>query len=81
MKKTHKCDPRSGATFIEYALLAGLVAIVVAAAAMFFGDDLKKLFGATGEQTETVTTNVKTVDLTSTLKDANNKGGGGQQNP
>ena len=37
------------------------------------------LFGATGEQTESVTTNVKSVDLTSTLKDANNKSGGGQQ--
>jgi len=77
---------KRGATFLEYALLAGLVAIVVAAAAMFFGDDLKKLFGATGEQTESVTTNVKNVDLTSTLKDANNKsgggqGGGGQKNP
>jgi len=53
---------------------------------MFFGDDLKKLFGATGEQTESVTTNVKNVDLTSTLKDAGNKGGGqqgggGQKNP
>ena len=70
---------KRGATFLEYALLAGLVAIVVAAAAMFFGDDLKKLFGATGDQTESVTTNVKSVDLTSTLKDANNKSGGGQQ--
>ena len=88
MSKQRKFGSRKGATFIEYALLAGLVAIVVAAAAMFFGDDLKKLFGATGEQTESVTTNVKNVDLTKTLKDANNKGGqqgggggGGQQNP
>ncbi len=86
MSKQRKFGSRKGATFIEYALLAGLVAIVVAAAAMFFGEDLKKLFGATGEQTETVTTNVKNVDLTKTLKDAGNKGsgqqgGGGQQNP
>ena len=54
------------------------MAIVVAAAAMFFGDDLKQLFGATGKQTESVTTNVNNVDLTSTLKDAGNKGGGQQ---
>ena len=87
MSKQRKFGSRKGATFIEYALLAGLVAIVVAAAAMFFGDDLKQLFGATGKQTESVTTNVKSVDLTKTLKDANNKdgqqggGGGGQQNP
>ena len=44
MNKQSKFRARKGATFIEYALLAGLVAIVVAAAAMFFGDDLKKLF-------------------------------------
>ena len=83
MSTQRKFGSRRGATFIEYALLAGLVAIVVAAAAMFFGDDLKQLFGATGSQTESVTTNVKSVDLTSTLKDAGNKsgqqGGGGQK--
>ena len=85
MSKQRKFGSRKGATFIEYALLAGLVAIVVAAAAMFLGDDLKQLCGATGEQTETGTTNGKNVDLTKTLKDANNKGGqqggGGQQTP
>ena len=81
MSKQRKFGSRKGATFIEYALLAGLVAIVVAAAAMFFGDDLKQLFGATGEQTETVTTGVKAVDLHSTLDKANEKGGGGKQNP
>ena len=80
MSKQRKFGSRKGATFIEYALLAGLVAIVVAAAAMFFGDDLKKLFGATGEQTETVTTGVKAVDPHSTLDKANEKdsGGGGK---
>ena len=67
---------RRGATFIEYALLAGLVAIVVAAAAMFFGEDLKKLFSTTGEQTSKVEQGVKSVDLTSTFKDA--QGGGGE---
>ena len=54
---------KKGATFIEYALLAGLVAIVVAVAAMFFGDELKSLFSATGEQTEHVTEGVKTANL------------------
>ena len=69
---------RKGATFIEYALLAGLVAIVVAAAAMFFGEDLKELFGATGEQTETVKKGVASVDLHSTLDKANQKSSGGE---
>lgn len=55
---------RKGATFIEYALLAGLVAIVVAAAAMFFGQDLKKLFGATGDQSAKVATAVSSVTFT-----------------
>ncbi len=54
---------KKGATFIEYALLAGLVAIVVAVAAMFFGDELKGLFSATGEQTEQVTQGVKSAGL------------------
>ena len=76
-----KFGSRKGATFIEYALLAGLVAIVVAAAAMFFGDDLKKLFSSEGEQAKAVTESVKTVDLTKTLKDANNGGGQQQKNP
>ena len=79
MSKQRKFGSRKGATFIEYALLAGLVAIVVAAAAMFFGDDLKKLFGATGEQAASVTTNVQSVDLTKTLKETGNKSSGQQQ--
>ena len=81
MNKQSKFRVRKGATFIEYALLAGLVAIVVAAAAMFFGDDLKKLFSSEGEQAKAVTESVKTVDLTKTLKDANNGGGQQQKNP
>ena len=86
MSKQRKFGSRKGATFIEYALLAGLVAIVVAAAAMFFGDDLQKLFKEESKQTQNVKDNVSTVDLTSTLKDAGNKGGGqqgggGQKNP
>ena len=70
-----KC--RKGATFIEYALLAGLVAIVVAAAAMLFGDKLKALFNETGNQTENVSKAVKEVNLTKGLEAA--KGGGQQQ--
>ena len=62
MNKQSKFRARKGATFIEYALLAGLVAIVVAAA-------------------KAVTESVKTVDLTKTLKDANNGGGQQQKNP
>ena len=72
MKKTKKLGSREGATFIEYALLAGLVAIVVAAAAMFFGEDLKELFGATGKQTKDVSENVSKVDLHDTFD--NNSG-------
>ena len=81
MKKTQKFGSREGATFIEYALLAGLVAIVVAAAAMFFGDDLKELFGATGKQTENVTSAVGKVVLTTGLENTGTQGGdgGGEQ--
>lgn len=56
--KAHK-----GATFIEYALLAGLVAIVVAVAAMLFGDQLKGLFTDTGSQVENVSSGVKSANL------------------
>lgn len=59
---------KKGATFIEYALLAGLVAIVVAVAAMFFGDELRDLFSATGEQTENVTKDVKGADLSAKVE-------------
>lgn len=54
---------RRGATFIEYAMLAGLVAVVVAVAAMFFGDELKSLFQSTGEKTEQVNQAVQKADL------------------
>ena len=54
---------RKGATFIEYALLAGLVAIVVATTAMLFGDKLKDLFSSPGDQIEKVSAEVKKVDL------------------
>ena len=61
---------RKGATFIEYALLAGLVAIVVAAAAMLFGDRLKNLFKETSDTTKAVTTGVKAVNLKGGLEKA-----------
>ena len=55
---------RKGATFIEYAMLAGLVAVVVAVAALFFGDEIKQLFATTGEKTEQIQKSVDKVDLT-----------------
>lgn len=54
---------RKGATFIEYALLAGLVAIVVAVAAMMFGDQIKSLFSESGKQVKTVTSGVSSAGL------------------
>ncbi len=69
---------RKGATFIEYALLAGLVAIVVAAAAMLFGDQLKELFTDTGKQAESVDKGVKSVKLTGSLEKAKEMTGGGE---
>ncbi len=54
---------KKGATFIEYALLAGLVAIVVAVAALFFGDEIKGLFSETANQTHSVTETVQKADL------------------
>lgn len=58
-----KMNARKGATFIEYALLAGLVAIVVAVAAMLFGEKLKALFTDTSTQVETVSSGVKSAGL------------------
>lgn len=54
---------RKGATFIEYAMLAGLVAVVVAVAALFFGDKLKGLFKSTGDKTAQVQSTIKDVSL------------------
>ena len=74
---TQKFRAHKGATFIEYALLAGLVAIVVAAAAMFFGQDIKNLFGETGAKTEEVATGVKNVNLTTGLNATGEAGSAG----
>lgn len=54
---------RKGATFIEYALLAALVAIVVATAAVLFGDNLKNLFSSTGDKTKQVNDQLQNVNL------------------
>ena len=63
-KETMMMKMRKGATFIEYALLAGLVAIVVASAALMFGDKIKALFSKTSTQTEQVTKSIGEVNLT-----------------
>lgn len=68
--KSNKFGSKKGATFIEYALLAGLVAILVAAAVMIFGKDLKGLFSSTGEQVQKVDTGVKAQDLSSGFSSA-----------
>lgn len=59
---------RKGATFIEYAMLAGLVAVVVAVAALFFGDKLKGLFKSTGDKTAQVQSTVNEVNLKGNIK-------------
>lgn len=53
----------SGATFVEYAMLAGLVAIVVAVAVALFGSKLKSLFTSVSEKVEDVDTAVKGSDV------------------
>lgn len=62
-KETMMMKMRKGATFIEYALLAGLVAIVVASAALLFGDKIKALFKSTSEKTGEVSTSIENVHL------------------
>ena len=54
---------RKGATFIEYAMLAGLVAVVVAIAVVFFGDNIKSLFTSAGQKTHQIDKQISTVDL------------------
>ena len=63
-KETVLTKMRKGATFIEYALLAALVAIVVATAALLFGDKLKELFSTTADKTSNVQSQVKEINLT-----------------
>ncbi len=53
----------SGATFIEYAMLAGLVAIVVAIAVAVFGKRIKQVFSNTASQTEKIESGVKNANI------------------
>ena len=54
---------RSYATFVEYAMLAGLVAVIVAVAVMVFGKNLKDLFSDTAAKVEQVDSKVTDADL------------------
>ena len=49
------------------------MAIIVAAAAMIFGEDIRNLFGSTGDQTKKVSEGVKNTDLSSGFNVNNNK--------
>ena len=53
----------SGATFIEYAMLAGLVAIVVAIAVAVFGKRIKQVFSNAASQTEKIESGVKSANI------------------
>ena len=64
---------RKGATFIEYALLAGLIAVIVALAVTFFGKNLKELFTSEAKQTETVNTGVNNVQINMDTTDPSGK--------
>ncbi len=55
---------RRNATFIEYAMLAGLVAVVVAVAVLAFGGKLKELFSDTTDRVTEVDEVVKKSSLT-----------------
>ncbi|OGV42335.1 MAG: hypothetical protein A2X48_19645 [Lentisphaerae bacterium GWF2_49_21] len=61
---------RSMATFIEYAMLAGLVAIVVAIAAALFGKNIKSIFSGAATQAGTVSDNVKKAKIDGDFSDA-----------
>ncbi len=66
MKNIRKITKRR-ATFIEYAMLVGLVAIIVAIAALVFGKELKALFTSDAQKTHDVTTETKKADLKNTV--------------
>ncbi len=72
-----KLQSKKGATFIEYALLAGLVAIVVAVAALFFGDEIKGLFAETGQKTHTVKESITGATLAPNVEAITPTSGGG----
>ncbi|QSH40970.1 Flp family type IVb pilin [Lentisphaerota bacterium ZTH] len=53
-----------GATFIEYAMLAGLIAIVVAVAVAIFGGRLRSFFNDIGGKVEDASGQVNSADIT-----------------
>ena len=59
----------SGATFIEYAMLAVLIAIVVAIAVAALGNHLKGIFSDTKEQASKVETSVKGANIDGDFSD------------
>lgn len=50
-----KCRMRKGSQFLEYAMLAALIGIVVAAGAMRYGRSLLNLFDSLSDKTAEVT--------------------------
>ena len=46
---------RSGATFLEYALLCALIGIIGATGVMYYGDKIRKFFVSLGDKTAEVT--------------------------
>ena len=59
----------SGATFIEYAMLAGLVAIVVAIAVAVFGKRIKGIFSNTAKQAQGVEAGVQSANIQGAFQD------------
>ncbi len=53
----------SGATFIEYALLAGLVGIIVAIAVATFSGKMKEFFGNITTKTDDASKAVQSADI------------------
>ncbi len=49
------CKMRKGSQFLEYAMLAALIGIVVAVGAMRYGKQLLEFFDALGDKTAEVT--------------------------
>ena len=62
----------SGATFIEYAMLAGLVAIVVAIAVAVFGKRIKEIFANTAEKANAIQNGVESSKINGAFGAVNN---------
>jgi Flp pilus assembly pilin Flp len=61
----------SGATFIEYAMLAGLVAIVVAIAVAVFGKRIKEVFSQTATKMDKIQSGVNGANINGAFGDVN----------